>query len=240
MVPPVSVTLEVAVDDLEGAVAAAAAGAGRLEVCAALSESGLTPSVGLLRGVRARVTVPLFAMVRPRGGGFEYTASELDIMRLDIAACRDAGADGLVFGVLTQTGDVDVDAMRQLLRAAAPLPVTFHRAFDATRDPMHALAVLIDLGCARVLTSGTAATAREGAPMLSQLVRQAGEQIIVVAGGGIRSQTVAPVLATGVREVHAGPRRQAMARAHDRFGTHSTTDAEEVAALLRAITAGHR
>lgn len=234
---PTRVTLEVAVDDVEGALAAVRAGADRLELCAALSENGLTPSAGLLRAVKARAGVPVFAMVRPRGGGFAYTHGELDVMRRDIAACRDAGADGVVFGALTADGEIDTDAMRHLIQVATPLPVTFHRAFDAAREPAHALATLIDLGCARVLTSGAAPSASDGAHVLRRLVEAAGDRITVVAGGGIRKHTLAQVLSTGVREVHAGPRRQALARATDRFGTHTTTEADEVAALAHALRA---
>jgi copper homeostasis protein len=232
--PPV--LLEIAVDDIEGAVAAVDAGADRLELCAALELGGLTPSPGTLRAVKALVSVPVFAMVRPRAGDFVYSDRERAAMCDDIAALRAAGADGLVFGALDADGKVEVAINLALCAAAAPLPVTFHRAFDIATDRAQALAHLIELGCTRVLTAGGAASAAQGARALRTLITNAAGRITVVAGGGLRHDNVREVLASGVHEVHAGPRRLARARAgNDPFGTHTTTDRDAVARLAQAL-----
>lgn len=198
-----AVQVEVAVDSATGADAAAAAGADRLELCSSLVEGGLTPSGGLLAAVRARVRVPVFAMVRPRGGDFCYDDGEFDAMRRDVVLLREHGADGIVTGVLGPGGDVDAERLRELVAAARPLPVTFHRAFDCVRDPEAALATLIATGVVRVLTSGQAATAAAGAAAIARHVRWCAGRLTVVAGAGVRADGVrALVETTGVREVH--------------------------------------
>jgi copper homeostasis protein len=228
------VPLEIAVDDLEGAVAAAAAGADRLELCAALDLGGLTPSPGLLAAVKARVGVPVFAMIRPRAGDFVYTSGELDAMAQDIELARSFGADGLVLGVLTASGSVDAPAVRALVETARPLPVTFHRAFDAAADLTRALDALVDVGCARVLTAGGAPTAAAGVASLRALVVRAGSRLRMVAAGSVRIDTVEEVVAAGVHEVHAGPRR---ALAPATTAGRTTTDAEAVRGLAARLRA---
>ncbi len=197
------VLVEACVDSVEGAVAAERAGALRLELCAGLVEGGTTPSAGLVRAVLDRVSVPVFVMVRPRGGDFLYSADELDVMLRDVEGAKSLGAQGVVSGVLHPHGAVDEDGTSALLEAAAPLPFTFHRAIDVTRDLEEALDVLLALGARRVLTSGGAATAADGAERIGRLVRQAGDRLVVMAGGGVRRHNVASIVAaTGVREVH--------------------------------------
>jgi copper homeostasis protein len=197
------VAVEVAVDDRRGAVAAAAAGADRLELCQSLREGGLTPSSGLVATVRAAVTVPIVAMVRPRAGDFLYEPGEFATMLADVAHLRRSGVDGIVTGVLTAAGLVDRDRLRELLAAAAPLPVTFHRAVDLCADPEAALDTLLELGVERLLTSGQAAAAPLGAARIRSLVQRAAGRLTVIAGAGVRADNVRQlVAATGVREVH--------------------------------------
>ena len=203
------VVVEACVDSLASAVAAAGAGAHRVELCANLREGGTTPSVGALEACRARVTAPVFAMVRPRAGDFCYDEGELDVVARDIRVLRDHGAQGIVVGVLTPEGEIDQDAVMRLLDAARPLPVTFHRAFDLARDAVSACETLLRCGVDRVLTSGTAATALEGAGVIERLVRLAGDRLVVMAGGGVRAGNAAEIVRrTGVRELHAGPSRR--------------------------------
>ena len=198
------VLVEACVDSVESALAAAAGGAGRIELCAGLVEGGTTPSAGTIGVVRQRVELPLFVLVRPRGGDFIYGEDELATMLRDIAVARSLGADGIVAGAMTADGKVDVPTMRRLLDAARPLPVTFHRAIDLARDPMESLETLLVLGIRRVLTAGGAATAREGAGTIARMVSRAGDSLVVMAGGGITEENAAAlVAATGVREVHA-------------------------------------
>lgn len=195
---------ESCVDSLDAALASVAGGARRLELCAHLDVGGTTPDAGLVREVVEAVPVPVFTMVRPRGGAFVYGEAEVDAMVRDIRLMRAAGAHGLVFGALRADRTVDDAVMRRLLSHARPLPVTCHKAFDETPDLLAALDTLVTLGVDRVLTSGGRPTAAEGAAMLAALVARAGEAITIVAGGRVRADTVAALLwQTGVREVHA-------------------------------------
>jgi copper homeostasis protein len=200
-----NVLVEACVDAIDSALEAERGGAGRIELCGELLQGGVTPSAGLIGAVKARVAarIPVFVLVRPRTGDFLYDDDELDVMRRDIALCSSLGVAGVVLGALTTDGDVDVARLRSLVELARPMSVTFHRAFDFVRDLDRALDALVSLGVDRVLTSGGAATALEGAPALSRLVQRAGDRITVLAGGSITSANVADVVrASGVREVH--------------------------------------
>jgi copper homeostasis protein len=199
----VPVLVEACVDAIDAAREAAQGGAGRIELCGELLQGGVTPSAGLIGAVRAKVAIPLFVLVRPRPGDFLYSNDERDVMRRDVAQARSLGADGVVVGALTSDGDVDAEVVRELIGLARPMAVTFHRAFDFARDRAAALETLIGLGVDRVLTSGGAATALEGAPLLAALVAQAKGRIGILAGGSITSANVAEVVrASGVGEVH--------------------------------------
>ena len=198
-------TFEVCVDSVESAVAAERGGAARVELCSDLIEGGLTPSYGMLRTVRAAVNIELMAMVRPRGGDFCYSDAEFLVMQEDLAAAKDAGADGIVLGLLSPDGTVDTARTKHLLELARPLPVTFHRAFDMTRDPFAALEQLAALRVDRLLTSGQEPTVLEGVDLIAELVRRAGRRLIVMPGGGITDRNVGRIVsATGVTEVHFG------------------------------------
>jgi copper homeostasis protein len=200
---PAPVLVEACVDSIESALAAAEGGAHRIELCANLVEGGTTPSAGTLAVCRTRLRIPMFVLVRPRGGDFLYSAAELAVMLEDIRRAKDAGAQGVVVGALRADGAIDADRTRQLIAAARPLQVTFHRAFDVCRDAAEALETLIALGVERVLTSGQAATAPQGADAIARLVRQAAGRIGVLPGGGITAGNVeALVRGTGVAEVH--------------------------------------
>ena len=178
----------------------------------------MTPSAGLIAAVWDRVDIPLFVLVRPRTGDFLYTDDELDVMRRDIEQVKALGVDGIAIGALTAEGDVDEERMRSLIALARPMSVTFHRAFDLVRDQDAALDQLLRLGVDRVLTSGGAATAEEGAESIARLVRRSGNRMIVMAGGSITAANVAQIVAvSGVREVHVrGAARVESAMAHRR------------------------
>lgn len=205
--------VEAAVETLEEALAAKRAGADRIELCANLGVGGTTPSAGLIASVVQQVNHPVFVMIRPRGGDFVYAADEIDAMIEDIDRARPLGIAGIVTGALRSDGSVDLDSMRRLMSPAAGLPVTFHRAFDVVANRTEALEQVIELGASRVLTSGGAATALEGASAIAMLVDQAGERVSIVAGGKIREQNARDVIArTGVREVHARLENEASMR----------------------------
>lgn len=200
--------IEACIDSIGDALSAQAAGARRLELCADLIEGGTTPSAGLIRAVVSHVDIPVYVMVRPRGGDFLYSAAEIEVMLRDIEAVRACGAHGIVSGALHANGTIDQEGTEALLEAAAPLPFTFHRAFDMTRNLDESLDVLMASGAARVLTSGGAAMALEGVPVLSRLRKRAAERLMLVAGGGVRSPHIAAIAeATGIREFHIGARR---------------------------------
>jgi copper homeostasis protein len=199
-----SILIEAAVESLEDARAAIAGGADRLELCAELDIGGTTPPHALVADVIARVEVPVLVMIRPRAGDFAYTRSDLDRMHTDIGAVLELGAAGVVLGALGTSRRVDLMATRELIAAARGRPVTFHRAIDDTPDVLEAIDSLITLGVTRVLSSGAAPTALEGADTLAAMVAHAGERLRIVAGGGVRAGNVATIVRrTGVREVHA-------------------------------------
>lgn len=152
------VKLEIAANALESALAAQAGGADRVELCENLGEGGCTPSYGTLTLARERLSIPLYVLIRPRGGDFVYSPAEWEAMRRDVALCVRLGCDGVVIGALTAGGEIDSEGCASLVAAAGPLGVTFHRAFDSVRDPRRALEQIIALGCERVLTSGTRTT----------------------------------------------------------------------------------
>ena len=200
---PTPILVEACVDSIESALAAARGGAHRLELCANLIEGGTTPSAGTLAVCRARLDIPIFVLIRPRGGDFLYSAAELAVMLEDIRRAQQTGAQGVVTGVLRADGEIDADRTGELIAAARPLHVTFHRAFDVCRDASRALETLVALGVERVLSSGQAATAPEGAETIARLVRQAAGRIGVLPGGGVTPDNAAALVrATGVTEVH--------------------------------------
>ena len=211
----VNVLVEACVDSVSSALAAERGGAGRLELCDNLFDGGTTPSAGMISAVKATVRIPVFVIVRPRGGGFVYADDEIGVMRLDIEAARMLGADGIVVGVLARDGRIEVEQLRALVAAAGALPVTFHRAFDLARDQEQALEALMHCGVSRVLTSGGASTALEGVGAIASLARRAAGQITVMAGGGVREEHVQEIVQrANVREVHVRATRPARTSMH--------------------------
>lgn len=200
---PTNILIEACVDAIDAALEAERGGSGRLELCGELLQGGVTPSAGLIGAVRERVKIPLFVLIRPRTGDFLYSADERDVMLRDIAMAKSLGADGVVIGALTANGDVDADTIRKLIDAARPMQVTFHRAFDFARDQGAAMNDLLALGVDRVLTSGGATNAMEGAASLKRLVARADGAMTILAGGSITASNVADVVRlSGVHEVH--------------------------------------
>lgn len=195
--------VEAAVETLDSALAAQRAGADRIELCDNLSEGGTTPDGELVAAIIKRIRLPVFVLIRPRAGDFVYSASEFDVMIRDIELTRTMGIAGIVTGALDASGRVDVKRTRLLVKAAGGLPVTFHRAIDSAADLSVALDDAIEAGVTRVLTSGGAATAREGVKVIAALVMQARARVSIIAGGGIREHNVREVIArTGAHEVH--------------------------------------
>lgn len=201
--------LEIAVQDVTGAAIALAAGADRVELCAALGlTGGITPSIGAVRSVVA-IGLPVHVLIRVRPGGFVYSPAEIETMCVDIQAILDAGAAGVVIGALTADNVVDVPATQQMVevarttaqRAGVRVDVTFHRALDVCEDPVGQLRVLADLGIDRVLTSGGAAAAPDGISTLRAL-KEAGTAVAIMAGGGVTAASIPALAASGVDAVH--------------------------------------
>jgi copper homeostasis protein len=198
-------TLEISVASVESAMAAERGGADRIELCAELSAGGLTPTRELLRSVREEISIPIYSMIRPLEGDFVYSVAEFAEMKRSVAAAKEEGMNGLVFGILKEDGRVDVRRTRELVELARPLPATFHRAFDDSANLGEALKDVIRTGSERILTSGRAKSAPEGAAILARLVRAARDRIIIVPGAGISAANIANVAKqTGAHEFHSG------------------------------------
>jgi|SRR5690242_2348237 copper homeostasis protein len=235
--------LEVAASSLTSALAAQAGGAGRVELCGQLADGGVTPSYGLVAAARDRLQIPLYVLVRSRSGDFLYDEAEFELMQRDIEACVRLGCDGVVIGALDADAGVDLAGCRALVAAAGGLGVTFHRAFDAARDPARALEDVIALGCERVLTSGGHRSALDGAAHIAALVQQAAGRVRIMAGAGIRPENVANVLARSrADELHASARglyrstmRWRNERLEDLAVDRQETDPAIVAALVAAL-----
>jgi copper homeostasis protein len=201
---PAGILLEVCVASVEDAGAAEQNGAGRLELNTALALGGLTPSLGLLLEVKAAVQLPVIALVRPRPGGFAYSAADFRVLRRDVELLLAQGAEGVAVGVLHSDGTIDRARCRELVEQVGRAEAVFHRAFDVTPDPALALEQLIDLGFRRVLTSGQEETAYNGAARIATLIQQAAGRIEVLPGGGINCFNLADVvIRTGCNQVHA-------------------------------------
>lgn len=197
--------LEISVESLGAALAAERAGAARIELCANLRAGGITPDQDLLRKVRAAIKIPVFSIIRPRGGHFVYSESELTAMSVQIDEAKEIGVDGVVLGVLRPDNSIDVPRTREFVDCASPLPVTFHRAFDHTKGFLEALEDVIVTGSRRLLTAGGAPSVPEGLPALRELIEAAAERIIVVPGGGLNAGNFAEIRrAVPAREFHSG------------------------------------
>jgi len=199
--------LEICVFNTATAIAAEKAGADRIELCENYANGGTTPSYGYLKTVREQISIPVFPMIRPRGGDYFHSADEIEIIRKDILLCKELGFEGVVFGLLNQDGTIDRENTARLTEAAYPLEVTFHRAFDRCKDPLEALETIIDCGCNRILTSGQEPKVTEGLALVKQLVELANDRIIIMPGSGLNSSNLASIISTaGVSEVHTSAR----------------------------------
>jgi copper homeostasis protein len=230
--------LEMCVDSLESARAAQEGGAQRVELCSALAEGGLTPSLGMIGAVRESLTIPVFAIMRPRGGDFSYSSGEFAVMKRDIAAAKSNGADGVVIGVLRNDGTVDVERTRELVELARPLKVTFHRAFDWTPQMEVALEQIIEAGADRILTSGGLASALEASDQISLFVKKAAGRIGIMVCGKVRAENIAEIARkTGATEFHASLRKPQKSPIH--YQGHLTSlgehDADDLVRYVVAV-----
>lgn len=196
------IKLEVCSFSLKSSLVADRNGADRIELCGGFLEGGTTPSAGLVKRTLDAVTIPVYVMIRPRGGDFLYDETELDVMKHDILEIKKLRPGGFVFGILTPQGKIAVDQVRELIELSAPYPVTFHRAFDVCDDAFEALETLIALGCENILTSGQQNQAEDGIELLRQLVKKAKGRINIMAGSGVGTQNASKLLEAGVDALH--------------------------------------
>ncbi len=234
--------IEICANSVASCLEAQKGGAYRVELCASIPEGGTTPSYATIALARELLNIKLHVIIRPRGGDFLYSLLEHNIMLNDIETAKKLNADGVVIGCLTPHGDVDMRRNRELIDAAEGMSVTFHRAFDMSRDPFESLENIISLGCDRLLTSGQQPKAEQGIPLLKQLVQQAGERIIIMPGSGINEYNIAKIAReTGAKEFHLSVREKVESNMIYRKpllsmgGTTSTIDeyTQEITSALR-------
>jgi copper homeostasis protein len=240
-----SFVIEIATTDYASVKEAVTGGADRIELCAALSEGGLTPSMGLVKQCRADFSIALFPIIRIRSGDFLYTDAEFEIMKQDALYCKQAGCDGIVVGFLNSDGCINKQRIAEIVEAVYPLEVTFHRAFDRCRDPIEALETIIEAGCQRILTSGLQPTAIQGIDVIKALVTKAAGRVIIMPGSGVCAGNIKRLAEeTGATEFHASLRTTVSSEMQYRqpaFATdaesysHTAVQATDVAELRRVL-----
>ena len=238
--------IEIATTDYTTTQSAVDGGADRIELCAALTEGGTTASYGTIRKCREAFGVQLFPIIRSRSGDFLYSEEEFEIMFEDVKLCKELGCDGVVIGLLTKQGSVDLKRTSKLIETAYPLEITFHRAFDRCKDPFEAMERLIEIGCQRILTSGQRPTAPEGVELIAQLVKTADDRIIIMPGSGVRKENIKNLAEkTNAMEFHSslrGKDRSKMEYIHPAFAESAESyvnpgiDVAEVRALRSALS----
>lgn len=199
--------LEVCAFNIQSCLVAEKVGAQRVELCDNPVEGGTTPSYGTVQRTREKITIDLYPIVRPRAGHYWYDEDEFAIMKKDILAFKELGCDGISTGIGMQNGEIDTTRLKRIVEWAYPMGVTCHRVFDGTPDPFRSLEEIIDCGCERILTSGTKSAAPDAADILSKLIHQAAERIIIMPGAGIRSTNIEKLIKeTGATEYHTSAR----------------------------------
>ena len=234
--------LEIIGFDIASCSIAQAMGASRIELCANPEEGGTTPSFGMIEQAKKTCSIPIFPIIRPRGGDFLYTDEEFKAMKSDIKTCLSIGCDGVVIGMLMANGSIDVKRSNELVAEAGNMEVTFHRAFDRVNDPVESIEKTIAIGCKRILTSGLHKSALEGKQILKQLVEQAAGRIEIMLGSGIRATNVVELAAfTGARAFHSSARMQMASQMMYKNPNmeeelkHASLDAEEVKKLKEQL-----
>ncbi len=208
-----SFELEICCYNFASCLVAEQAGATRIELCADPGNGGTTPGYGTIRMVKEKTRIPVYPIIRPRGGDFLYDDDEYAIMQKDIQACKELGCEGVVIGLLHANGTVDKKRTAALVELAYPMGVTFHRAFDRAAHPFEALAAIIDTGCERILTSGQRPHATDALQLLNELVWSAGGDIIIMPGSGVRAANLALLAEkTGAREFHSSAATNALSK----------------------------
>ncbi|MCZ4222419.1 copper homeostasis protein CutC [Pedobacter rhodius] len=245
--PATTYGLEVCANGYESALNAQIGGAKRVEFCDNLAEGGTTPSYGQLALAKKNLTIEIWPIIRPRGGDFLYSDIEFNLMKEDVKICKSLNCDGVVIGILKSDGSIDKERCAELIALAQPLPVAFHRAFDMSNNMEKALEDLIELGIVRVLSSGGASSAIEGAKKLAKLIKQANGRITIMPGAGINSDNIQELIdISGATEFHASAKsfvssgmkfrntESKMGSIEDEY-QYELTSVEKVKALVKKI-----
>jgi copper homeostasis protein len=234
--------LEVCAFNVQSCLIAERAGAARVELCDNPIEGGTTPSFGAIKQTREKISILLYPIIRPRSGNYLYDEDEMAIIKKDIQICKELGCDGISIGVQKVDGKIDKEKLKKIVEWAGPMGVTCNRAFDAAPDPFEALEDIIDCGCERILTSGQKTSAPDAGEMLNQLVRIAGERIIIMPGAGIKSSNLEKLVKqSGASEFHGSARTIApnpltyMNPSISDYGNVYLADEAEVRALVRIL-----
>lgn len=234
--------LEICCYNFASCIIAEQAGATRIELCADAGEGGTTPGYGTIKRVKEKTRLPVYPIIRPRGGDFLYDDDEFAIMQKDVLVCKELGCEGVVIGLLNADGSVDAGRTAQLVELAYPMGVTFHRAFDRAANPFEALATIIQTGCERILTSGQRPHAVDALALLDELVRTAGDHIIIMPGSGVRASNIALLAEkTGACEFHSSAKAAAASKmmftaAHmDETLVTVLADAGEIMQMMQVI-----
>ncbi len=234
--------LEIIGFTIESCIAAQKGGANRIELCDGPGEGGTTPSYGFIKTAREKLSIDLFVMIRPRGGDFYYSEDEFEMMKSDILLCKQLGCDGIVTGILTRDGKVDIDRNKELVQLANPLKATFHRAFDRVADFSEALEDIIDIGFERILTSGGVPKATDGAQKLADLINQAGGRISIMPGSRVNASNILSLAkTTRAIEFHSSasrPLKSSMEFINEDMNENLTTviaDEENVRAMVKEL-----
>lgn len=218
--------IEICCNSIQSAANAKAAGATRIELCQDLENGGTTPSYATIRKCVRDLELDVFVLIRPRSGDFCYNELEIETMAEDVRVCKDLGVAGIVVGFLQKDGNIDTLLTKRFVELAAPIPVTFHRAFDCCQDWRRALEEVVECGCARILTSGCEPTAMDGKENLREIIRQAGNRITILVGSGVRPDNVRKLIDyTGACEIHGSCK-------HTTPNGYNETDTEQVRKLI--------
>lgn len=232
---------EICANSVESCIAAQEGGADRVELCAGIPEGGTTPSYGEISIARELLNIKLHVIIRPRAGDFLYSSTEIQAMLKDIEMVKKIGADGIAVGCLTPEGAIDMPVMKEIMKVAGGLSVTFHRAFDVCRNPQKAMEEIIDLGCDRILTSGQQPTAESGIPLLKELHKQAAGRIILLAGCGVNEKNIAYIASeTGIKEFHFSAREKVSSGMQYRNPSVSMGGSVHIDEYARLITTAER
>ena len=184
---------EACVESLIDAIEAEKRGADRIELCDNLSQGGTTPSYGTIKLALSTLKIPVFPIIRPRGGDFYYTPAEIEVIKEDIKICKSLGVKGIVLGILTADKKIDFKTLAEFMELAKPMEVTFHKAIDELEDPTLVIDELINLGVKRILSSGTKPTALEGRDILNKMIEKAGDRLTIVVAGKVTKEILPEV-----------------------------------------------